>query len=70
MVFAQMIVEAPKSGASRRAAAISVPRLVAPPTKTRASSGASGRRSGTRGGTLGSGADGASSVPLGSMWQR
>ena len=36
MVLAQMIVEAPKYGASSRAAAISVPRLAAPTTKAMA----------------------------------
>jgi hypothetical protein len=35
IVFAQMIVEAPKNGAISRAAAISVPRLAVPTTKTR-----------------------------------
>ena len=34
MVLAQMIVEAPKYGASRRAAAISAPRLAEPTTNT------------------------------------
>jgi hypothetical protein len=33
-VFAQMTVEAPKWGATKRAAAISAPRLEAPTTKT------------------------------------
>jgi hypothetical protein len=46
-VFAQTIVEAPNQGASRRAAAISAPRLDAPTTKTRISSGIT-RRSVTR----------------------
>src|SRR3954470_7931687 len=46
MVFAHTIVEAPKYGASRRAAAISAPRLAAPTTKTTSSSG--GRRIGPR----------------------
>jgi hypothetical protein len=39
-VFAQTIVEAPKYGASSRAAAISTPRLAAPTTKTSAGSSA------------------------------
>jgi hypothetical protein len=33
-VFAHTVVEAPKYGASSRAAAISLPRLAAPTTKT------------------------------------
>jgi hypothetical protein len=35
-VFAQTIVEAPKKGASSRAAAISAPRVPVPTTKTKA----------------------------------
>src|SRR5690349_6293943 len=42
MVLAQMIVEAPKYGASRRAAAISAPRLADPTTKAIARSRARG----------------------------
>ena len=39
IVLAQMIVESPKYGASRRAAAISEPRLAEPTTKTTTPSG-------------------------------
>ena len=44
IVFAQTIVEAPKNGASRRAAAISAPRLAAPTTKTTSWMGGAPRR--------------------------
>ncbi len=48
IVFAQTMVEAPNHGASSRAAAISAPRLDAPTTNTRISSGITRRRSVTR----------------------
>ena len=70
IVLAQMTVEAPKSGASRRAAEISAPRLAAPPTNTSASSGPSPFEcdSSPVGGAGGSASAGtASSVPLGSI---
>ena len=43
IVLAQTIVEAPNHGASSRAAAISAPRLDAPTTNTRISSGSTRR---------------------------
>src|SRR3954462_10513349 len=46
MVLAHTIVEAPKTGAISRAAAISAPSVEAPTTKTTASSGGSARRRG------------------------
>ena len=51
-MFAQMIVEAPKYGASRRAAAISAPRLPAPTTNTmnrNCNAGGGGGAGGSRG---------------------
>src|SRR3954452_8693780 len=55
IVFAHTTVDAPKYGASRRAAAISLPRLAAPTTKTTTASG--GRA--TARSALSSGASGA-----------
>src|SRR3954447_9665169 len=46
IVFAHTIVEAPKNGAIRRAAAISAPSVDAPTTNTSTSSGGSARRAG------------------------
>src|SRR2546423_1307954 len=45
-VFAQTMVEAPKYGARSRAAAISLPRLAAPTTKTTTASGGCATRRG------------------------
>src|SRR3954467_9651218 len=49
MVFAHTIVEAPKKGAIRRAAAISAPSVEDPTTNTSSSSGGRARASGAAG---------------------